>query len=406
MMKTISIDELHEQPHVLFKRLRQLEEPAELVDPIQNTVVMITRYEDVRVVLKDSRFSNENRYANDHDGREPARWMPSIFKAFFDSMALVDEPDHTRLRNLVHKAFTPRMIQNMEAKIETVSQRLLDEMGRKASAGMPADIMADFALPLPLTIISEMLGIPERDRLKFHGMVSTLLDPSWQGRLGRVQQGMNAFSIHRLFKRLVQERVQRPQDDLTTALVQAEEAGDKLSKEELEAMLFLLLFAGHETTVNLIGKGLLALLENQDQLVMLKENTALIDSAIEEMLRYTSPVQQVAPRFPKEDVMLHNTLIPKGSRIMAIVPSANRDETVFEEPDKFDITRSPNKHLAFGFGIHFCLGAPLARLEAKRAFQMLLAQYPDIRLAVPAEQLEWQGVFALRRLKALPVHLT
>ena len=265
--------------------------------------------------------------------------------------------------------------------------------------------MAAFALPLPITVISEMMGVPEKDRTRFHHYMDRFLHSASHADLrGQLGQLANAFGLHRFLKGLIAQHVQHPQDDLTTALVQAEEQGDKLSQDELVGMLLLLLLAGHETTVNLIGNGMLALLEHSDQFEKLKAHPELLDSAIEEMLRFTNPVQQIAERFTLEEVNFGGQILPKGSTIIVGIASANRDERVFgNTADQFDITRKPNPHIAFGFGIHYCLGAPLARLEAQIAFRALLQRSPNMRLAVEPRQLEWRGNVALRGLKALPV---
>jgi len=192
---------------------------------------------------------------------------------------------------------------------------------------------------------------------------------------------------------------------LTSALVQAEEQGDTLSEDELVAMLLLLLLAGHETTVNLIGNGTLALLEHPEQFEQLKANPGLLESALEEMLRFTNPVQQIAPRYALEDVELHGQRIAKGHTVLVGIAAANRDETVFKNADQFDITRQPNPHIAFGLGIHYCLGAPLARLEGRIAFCALLNHFPKLKLAVPASELKWRGAPSLRGLQKLPIRL-
>ena len=215
----------------------------------------------------------------------------------------------------------------------------------------------------------------------------------------------NMLQMYRFFKGLIKLRRKNPGDDLVSALVQAEQDGDRLNEDEMIAMIFILLLAGHETTVNLIGNGVLALLENPDQLRMLQQQPELMDSAVEELLRYTNPVEQPAPRYTLEEVELSGQKIPKGSRILLGIASANRDETVFENADKLDITRQPNKHLAFGLGIHYCLGAPLARMEGKIALQKLLARYPNMQLGVTPEAVEWRTSMAVRGLKTLPVRL-
>jgi len=215
-----------------------------------------------------------------------------------------------------------------------------------------------------------------------------------------------AVRMERFFRRLVKLRREQPGDDLTSALIRAEESGDQLSEEELVSMIFLLLLAGHETTVNLIGNGTLALLDHPEQLQKLYEHPELIDSAIEELLRYSNPVGQPAPRFAREDLEIQGHKIPKGSLVMALLASANRDEAAFENADRLDLARNPNRHVAFGYGIHYCLGAPLARLEGRIAILKLVQRFPNMRLAVPREKLIWRRNIGLRGLKSFPLHLS
>jgi cytochrome P450 len=250
-----------------------------------------------------------------------------------------------------------------------------------------------------------MIGVPRKDRMKFRKWSTTFVD-STSGKPWHLLVNLpNTFLMDRFFKRLIELRRREPSDDIITGLVQAEEGGDVLSEDELSAMLFLLLLAGHETTVNLIGNGVLALLEHPDQLAMLRQNPHLMGSAIEELLRFTNPVQHIAPRYPLEDVEICGQVVPRGSSVLVNLASANRDESVFENADRLDITRQPNKHLAFGIGIHYCLGAPLARMEARIAFSMLLERFPKLRLAAPAEEIQWRSSVSLRGLKSLPVRL-
>ncbi len=403
---TLSFDshELQQNPYPVYARLRA-NQPLAPFGSSESAVkqsFLVTRYEDVMTVLKDPRFSNEHGKIVAPRKFFKINVMPNALNALMNSMVMVDDPDHARLRTIVHKAFTPRMIQQMHGRIEAITTGLLDHAAQKPVT----DLIADLALPLPLTVISEMLGVPLHDRHQFHHMAEGFLNASsgagWRGRVGQLR---NAYNLHRFLNRLITQHIKTPQNDLTTALVQAEEQGDKLSQDELVAMLFLLLLAGHETTVNLIGNGMLALLEHPDQFAKLKANPILLDSAIEEMLRFTNPVQQISPRYALEDVNLNGQVIAKGSTIMVGIASANRDERVFVNADHFDITRTPNPHVAFGFGIHYCLGAPLARMEAQIAFSVLLERFPKMELATALEKLEWRGNVALRGLRSLPIRL-
>jgi cytochrome P450 len=402
----LSSPEIQQDPYGVFRRLRRDEPIAPLLRKNRGPGWIVTRYEDVVAVLKDPRFSNDRRRLQVNQSLASSRWMPGFFRSFANSLIMVDEPDHTRLRNLVHKSFTPRRVAEMAGRVEQISSDLLDQ----AEKQRPADMLTGFALPLPLTVISEMMGVPPEDRMKFRGWTSHFLTNNMMSLRSALAQAPSALAMNRFFRRMIADRraaIRRgqPQDDLITALVQAEEQGDRLSEDELSAMLFLLLLAGHETTVNLIGTGLLALLQHPAEFEKLKANPDLLDSAIEEMLRFSSPVQYIAPRFALEDLELRGQPIPRGGTVIVAIASANRDETVFPDPDRFDIARTPNKHIAFGLGIHYCLGAPLARLEARLAFQTLLRRFPNMQLAVPADQVEWRESTALRGPAHLPVNL-
>jgi cytochrome P450 PksS len=315
----------------------------------------------------------------------------------------VDPPDHTRLRALVQKAFTPRVVEQVRERIVRLTEDLLDramERGRM-------DLVRDYALPLPTTIIAEMLGVPTEDRHKFHRWSRAIVQSNPSGwRMVRAIPSVTLFL--RYIRKLVRARRASPRDDLVSALVQVEEAGEQLIEDELLAMVFLLLIAGHETTVNLIGNGTLALLEHPEQMAKLRDDStpALIKSAVEELLRHSGPLETATERYTREAVTVANVTIPRGALVYAVLSSANRDERQFPKPDMVDITREPNRHLAFGLGIHYCLGAPLARLEAQIAFETLLRRVPALRLAVSADALRWRRGLVLRGLESLTVELS
>lgn len=309
----------------------------------------------------------------------------------------LDPPDHTRLRSLVHKAFTPSLIEQMRSRTQAIADDLLD---RVVSPG-EMDLIGDFALPLPMTLITEILGVPANDHDKFHRWSKAVVSLTSPNPTLRVIPSLWKFL--RYLRHFFKLRRRDPQDDLVSALIKAEEAGDKLSEDELLAMVFLLLIAGHETTVNLIGNGTLALIENPDEMRKLRSEPALVKLAVEELLRYTSPVLTTTERYALENAKVRDVTIPRGEMTLGVIGSANRDETVFERPDELQITREPNKHLAFGQGIHFCLGAPLARMEAQIAFTTLLARLPDLRLKNPPQSLRWRPSIFLRGLASLPV---
>lgn len=374
---------------------------AQIASDLDGTVLFVTRYDDVAFVLKDPRFVNDARKLPNWDDWTKKWYIPPSMKSFVNSMALVDEPDHTRLRRLVHQAFTPRRVELLAASIEARTHALIDTMAGKRTL----DFMDEFAIPLPLNIIADMMGVSQADRRSFRRWMSTsisTLDPKKPLEIpGKL---WSALALDRMLKRLIADRRSTPQDDLTTALVQAEADGDNLSEDELIAMLFVILFAGHETTVNLLGTGILALLQQPDQLALLRSRPDLTESAIEELLRFTSPVQHVATRYTLEEVAIGGVTVPPYSTIMIGVAAANHDPAIFPDPRHLDITRSPNKHIAFGFGVHYCLGAPLARMEGQIALRALVERLPDLRLAAPVETLRWRGAPALRGLVTLPVH--
>ncbi len=350
---------------------------------------LVTRYDDVFMVLKDERFVK--------DWLPRTRWLHTVSRGLTRHMLNADGPDHTRLRTLVHKAFTPSLVERLRERIQRACDELLDDLAIHGRM----DLMNGYALPLPLTIIAELLGIPAEDRSRLHSLTRSSLSAS--NLLGVLRSLPDQRLTIRRLRKLIAERRRQPRDDLITALVQAEEAGDKLSEHELIATIFLLLIAGYETTVNLIGNGALALLQHTQERERLERNPALAGSAIEEVLRYTSPLDLASQRFAREDVAIRDTTISQGDVVVAVLGSANHDETQFPDPETFDITREPNKHLAFGQGLHFCIGAPLARMEGQIALMTLFRRFPNLRLAQEPESLRWRKSLIVRGLEELPV---
>ncbi|WP_345421412.1 cytochrome P450 [Actinomycetospora chlora] len=387
-------------PGPVYARLRDLGPVLRSRDLFGETFVL-ARHEEVAQVIRDPRFASDR--GNVPGGRPLARWWtPSLLKLLVSSMVLKDPPDHRRLRNLVQQAFTPTMVANLEGRVSEITEELLDAAVRRPVV----DLMADLALPLPLTVIAEMLGVPPADRVRFRTLLTALQGTSDTNPVALLRNVPHMLRLTRLLRGLVALRRDQPGDDLVTALVQAEEAGDRLSEDELVSMIFLLLFAGHETTVNLIGNGVLELVRHPDQLQRLRDDPELIGTAVEEMLRFTNPVGLVAPRHAREDAEIAGVPIPRGSMVTLLIGSANLDEAAFPDADTFDITRSPNRHLSFGHGAHFCLGAPLARLEARIAIPALLRRFERLDLTMPAEQLPWRPLIALRGVEALPLSVT
>jgi cytochrome P450 len=365
--------------------------------PTKQRAWLITRYDDVLNVLKDERFAKDPRNAMTPEQLKKLPWIPPMFKPLDRNMLDLDSPDHTRLRALVHKAFTPRLIEQMRDQIQELANDLLDAVEPKASM----DLIADFALPLPLNMIGRILGVPAEDNHKFHHWSKTLISGGTTRNLFVLVPNIMAFM--RYLRKLIKERRAYPKDDLVTALVQAKDGSDQLSEDEILAMILLLLVAGHETTVNLIGSGSLALMDHPDQLAKLRSEPALIKTAIEELLRYVCPVEMATERYAREDITIAETTIPRGELVMAVIGSANRDANYFDNPDSLDITRKNNKHLAFGHGAHFCLGASLARLEGQIAVSTLIQRMPNLRLSIAPDQLRWRGTFVVRGLEALSV---
>jgi cytochrome P450 PksS len=385
-------------PHPIYAQLRAEAPVYRVVDPEMKVPVwLLTRYDDSVDFLKDSRFSKDmgKQMPHGNDGYE----MMSAAAAINKHMLMSDPPDHTRLRALVSKAFTPRVVENLRPRIQQIADDLLD----RAQPNGHMDLIADYALPLPITVIAELLGIPLEDRDRFRRWSQTIVLGGLKGEdLDAV--GTAALEFIMYFHEMFDRRRAEPQDDLLTGLVMAEEEGDKLDSQELLSMVFLLLVAGHETTVNLIGNGTLALLEHPDQMAKLKAEPSLIKTAIEEMLRYNGPVGSSTHRWAMEDLTLRGQKIGKGEQVAAVLLAANRDPDMFVNPDTFDITRTPNPHLAFGHGIHYCLGAPLARLEGSIAINTLLRRLPDLKLATSVEQIEWTESLLLHGMKSLPVN--
>jgi cytochrome P450 len=385
--------EFHADPYPFYRRLRE-------EDPVHQSPLgfwVLTRYDDCVTALRDPRFGREGfaelLSAVYGDGTEKG--------ALPRSMLFRDPPDHTRLRALVSKAFTPRVIEQMRDHIQGIVDRLLARVEPIGSM----DVIADLAYPLPVTVICEMLGVPLADHESIRGWsadIARSLDaiglPSDADIVERGRVGRRALGDY--FRRLVPVRRADPQNDLLTGLIAAEEQGDKLSEGEVIAMCVLLFIAGHETTVNLIGNGLLALFRNPDQLKLLSENPSLIANAIEEFLRYDSSVQ-LTGRVALEDVELADVEIGKGEGVLALLGAANRDPAVYPEPDRLDITRRNIRSLSFGGGIHFCLGAQLARIEAEIAIATLLRRLPGLSLDDP-DRPDWRQTFVLRGLKKLP----
>jgi cytochrome P450 PksS len=379
-------------PHALFARLREQAPVCRIRVGRWLDFWMLTRYDDVVAALKDERLT--------HDLRKVPRVDVQVLRLFGPlnrHMLNSDPPDHTRLRALVHKAFTARFVEDLRPRIESLTHELLD---RVASSGR-MDVIADYALPLPVTIIAGMIGVPVSDRERFQRWTAALTE--FGGVWSILRAVPRAWALLRYIRRLTTLRRHRPETDLISALVAAEEGGDTLSGQEVWAMVGLLLIAGYETTVNLIGNGMLALLKHPEQMQRLRVDRTLMPRAVEELLRYDGPLNWAPPRWTMCDITLRGVTIPKYAAVGLGLNAADRDPAQFERPDELDLAREPNRHVAFGQGIHYCVGAPLARIEAQIAFTTLLQRFPDLRLAVPPSALRWRPSVPLRGLASLPV---
>jgi cytochrome P450 len=398
----LSAEVMFSNPFPRYEELRRLA-PVSWVQSkqlVRSGGYMLTRFDDVMLLHGDSRFSSDTMKTEDS-------WLmshlPRTFRLLADSMVYKDDPDHARLRRLVNKAFTPRMVQQMAADIERIVDQLLNGLDH----GGVVDLVAEFAIPLPLAVISNMLGVTEADRDEFHTLMSRFVAGVGGGSMvAFVRAVPTARRLLRMIERMAEERRAAPDDGLITALIAASEDGDKLSKDEIDAMIFLLMLAGHDTTANLIGSSALTLIEHPDQAERIRDDPDITPSAIEELLRFTTPVPCGAVRTTLEDIEVSGTIIPAGSSVLGMIISANRDESVFEEPDVLDLGRDPNRHLTFAFGKHFCLGNQLARIEGQSAIRELVRRYPNMSLAASRDQLRYKPIQSLRGLQELPLRLT
>ncbi|MBX5485972.1 MAG: cytochrome P450 [Mycolicibacterium hassiacum] len=357
---------------------------------------LLTRYDDVMLIHSDDRFSTD-MLRNSPAGK--FIWLvPPSLRMLAETMVFKDDPDHKRLRTLVHKAFTPKYVATLAPDITAIAERLADEV----AARREVDLVHEYAVRVPLSVIATMLGVPDSERDRFHYLVEKLGDEQFKLHRGYP----TARKLAKLFENLIEQRRRDPDDGLISQLIEANEDGDRLSHRELVSMVFLLLLAGHDTTANLIGSSVLALIQNPDQLALLREQPELLGgTGIEELLRFTSPVADGAARFVLEDLEIRGVPIPRGSQVIGSITSANFDEEVFDNPERLDLTRKPNRHLAFAFGMHYCLGHQLARLEGRIALTTLLERFDHWELLAPRESLRYKPTASLRGLINLPIRM-
>ncbi|MBG0565559.1 cytochrome P450 family protein [Actinoplanes aureus] len=367
-------------PYPVYDRLRT-EAPACRVDlPDGSPVWLVTRYADVRALLADTRLSVDKRNG---DGSWRGFSLPPALDA---NLLNMDAPDHTRIRKLVAQAFTPRRVESLRPRVQQIADALLDALAGRAEA----DLVGDYAGPLPVAVISELLGVPEADRHDFRSWTDTMLIPP---RGDRAAAARAVGTIHAYLEKLLAAKRADPAGDLLSALIAAREGGDRLSEDELTSLAFLLLLAGYENTVHAIGTGLLTLLRNPG-----------VPADPEELLRYEPPAPVLLRRFPTEDIDIAGVTVPRGETVLLVVGAANRDPDAFAGPGEVTPGRASG-HLSFGHGIHYCVGAPLARLELEIAIGTVRRRFPGMRLAVPADELRWRPSFRVRGLVALPVVL-
>ncbi|MCA6094554.1 cytochrome P450 [Streptomyces sp. SCA3-4] len=375
-------------PHSLYAHLREQGPVHRIRTPDDRDAWLIVGHAEARAALTDPRLSN--------DLRNSAGWDGDGGYAIGLNMLQTDPPDHTRLRRLVAKEFSPQRIASMRPRIERIADELLDAL---LPAGR-ADLVEDYALPLPLTVICELLGVPAADRAAFRDWSDEMVQPSSPEAAAAAAEAMTGY-----LGALVEAKRNAPEEDLLSALARSGD-DDVLSPAELLGMAFVLLVAGHETTVNLISSGAHALLRHPDQLAALRADWSLLDGAVEEVLRYDCPVERAAYRYTTAPVDFGGTTVPAREAVIVVLAAAARDPRQFADPDTFDIRRDARGHLAFGHGVHHCIGAPLARMEASIALKALLQRCPDLAFDCDPGRLTWRPSLALRGLLALPVRYT
>jgi cytochrome P450 len=362
---------------------------------------LVVGYEEARIALNDARLSKDMLAALASGGAVVAEGLPG--PSFARHMLSVDPPDHSRLRRLVSAAFTPRHVEGLRSRVQARVDDLLDEIAA-AGPSSRVDLVSTFAFPLPFTVICELLGVPEPDRANLgRGLIALLVPTPTAAEYAKAKEASDA--VVAMLEALVDAKQASPGDDLVSGLISARDGDERLSTQELLSTIFQLIVAGHDTTASLIGNGVVALLRHPDQLETLRREPAKLAAAIEELLRYDAPVPHSTFRYAIAPMDIGGVTIPAGAQVIISLAAANRDATQYAAPDELDIDRSESRHLAFGHGIHHCLGAPLARMEGQLALGSLLRRFPELRLAVAVDELHWghgDGL-VLRGLTELPV---
>jgi cytochrome P450 len=383
--------ELIADPYAAYARLREAGPVHRITGTDGLPAWLVTRYDDVRQALGDSRLSLDKRNA------APGGYQGMALPPALDANLLnMDPPDHTRIRRLVSQAFTPRRVEQLREPVRRTADELLDDIAPHGRA----DLIASYAAPLPITVICDLLGVAPADRVDFRAWTDALVapDPAQPSRAKEAIGSMLAY-----FTRLVAGKRADPADDLLSALIAVRDEEDRLTEDELMSLAFLILFAGYENTVHLIGNATLALLSHPGQLAALRADPGRLPGAVEELARYDGPVPLAIRRFPTEDITIGGVIIPAGETVLLSLAAAHRDPRRFTGPDRLEVSRDATGHLALGHGIHYCLGAPLARLETEIALAALLDRFPKLALDIPPGGLRWRPSMRTRGLIALPV---
>ncbi|MBO1334347.1 cytochrome P450 [Streptomyces sp. VRA16 Mangrove soil] len=387
----VDSDRLFQDPYAVYGRLREEGPVHQVIGTDGLPAWLVTRYEDVRQALTDPRLSLDKRNATPGGYRGMA--LPPALDA---NLLNMDPPDHTRIRRMVSKAFTPRHIERLRLPVRRAADHLLDALSEQEQV----DLISAYAAPLPIVVICDLLGVPSSQRLDFRAWTDALVAPD-PARPERARDAVRQLLL--FFTQLIADKRARPADDLLSALIAVRDQEDRLSEDELTSLAFLVLVAGYENTVHLIGNAVAALLAAPDQLGELRADPGLLDRAVEELARYDGPVPLAIRRFPTEDVVISGVTVPAGETVLLSLAAAHRDPSRFPEPDRLDLARDATGHLALGHGIHYCLGAPLARMETGIALTALFDRFPDLSLAVPAQDLRRRPSMRSRGLMALPV---
>ena len=390
-----------DDPFPLFAEVRDLGAVHAVTLADGHDAWLVVGYEEARVALNDVRLSKDMHAALATGDGVVAEGLPG--PSFARHMLSVDPPDHSRLRRLVSAAFTPRRVEALRPRVQAIVDDLLDGIAA-AGPGARIDLVGAFAFPLPFTVICELLGVPEPDRADLgRGLTAMLVPTSTPAEYERAKEASDG--VVAMLEALVDTKQTSPGDDLVSGLISARDGDERLSTQELLSTIFQLIVAGHDTTASLIGNAVVALLQHPQQLHDLRTDPAKLAVAVEELLRYDAPVPHSTFRYAVAPLDLGGATIPAGAQVIISLAAANRDSRQYEGPDELDITRAESRHLAFGHGIHHCLGAPLARMEGQLALGELLRRFPTLRLAVPVEELHWAhgDGLVLRGLSELPV---